>query len=94
MSMILDVPNSEAAILSRAFQPERGDLSPEAARSFLGIKISESDQKRASELATKAREGSLNASEEAELNNYRDVGRLIELLKSKARMSLEQSTLS
>ena len=89
--MTLDVSNSEAAILSRAFQPEKGDLSPEAAKSLLNVKISEGDQTRAHELAAKAREGSLTPSDEAELNNYRDVGRLLELLKSKARLSLKQA---
>ena len=92
MALNLDVPNSEAAILTRALQPERGDLSPDAAKSLLNFSISEVDNDRARELAAKARAGTLDAAEEAEINNYRGVGRLLELLKSKARLSLKQAS--
>lgn len=89
--MISAVANSEAAILSRAIRPEEGNLSPEAAKSLLNIGLPESDQRRALDLAAKAREGSLTPAEEAELDNYCDVGRLLELMKSKARLSLQKS---
>ncbi len=82
---------NKAAILSRAFQPDKGNLSPEAARSILGLSISPDDQQRASELAAKAREGLLTENDLAELNDFREVGRLLELLKSKARLSLQQA---
>ena len=42
-------------------------------------------------LAAKAREGTLSAKEVAQLDNYRDVGRLLELLQSKARLSLKRA---
>jgi len=42
-------------------------------------------------LAAKAREGSLIEQESAELENYRHVGRLLEVLKSKARLSLKSN---
>ena len=86
------VANSETVIRSRAIDPERGDLSPEAARSILAIKLTELDRHHLHELATKAGEGSLSADEECELENYRDVGRLLELMKSKARISLKTVT--
>ena len=40
------------------------------------------------ELAAKARAGELTADEEIEIENYRQVGCLIELLKSKSRQFL------
>lgn len=49
------------------------------------------DQECARELAAKARDGSLALEEQAELDNYCGVGRLLELMKSKARLSLQNS---
>ena len=85
------VENSEAAIWNRVVDPEAGDLAREAAESFLHIRLPEADRQRVNELAEKAREGTLTTAEEAELTNYRHVGRLLELLKSKARQSLKRS---
>jgi len=42
-------------------------------------------------LAAKARQGTLSADEAEQLDNYRGVGRLLELLQSKARVSLKRS---
>ncbi len=86
--MSVAMPNSEAAIWSRTLHPDQGDLSPEAARSILRIQLSETDHSRLNELAAKARDGSLTAAEERELDSYRNVGRLLELMKSHARRSL------
>lgn len=84
------VANSEAVILSRAIAPETGDLARDAAQSFLKIKLSKGDVLRINELAAKGEEGSISADEERELENYRNVGRLLELMKSKARISLKR----
>lgn len=84
------VENTEAVILSRAIDPAKADWSAEAARSILAISLPAEDLQRADELAAKARAQSLTAQEEAELENYRDVGRLLELLQSKARLSLQR----
>jgi hypothetical protein len=84
------VENSEAAIWNRVVDPEAGDLAREAAESLLRIHLPEADRQRVNELAEKARLGILSASEAAELENYRHVGRLLELLKSKARQSLKR----
>jgi hypothetical protein len=85
------VTNSEAAILSRTLRPENGDLSADAAKSLLNLSLPDSDQRRAKDLAAKATDGSLTRPEELELDNYRAVGRLLELMKSKARLSLQKS---
>ena len=83
--------NSEAAIWNRVVDPKTGDLSREAAESFLRICLPEVDRQRVDDLAEKARQGTLTSAEDAELENYRHVGRLLELLKSKARQSLKRS---
>ena len=83
------VANSEAVILGRAIDPENGNLSPEAARSILEMKLPDSDHRRLHELAAKAADASLSSEEQEELENYRHVGRLLELMKSKARLSLQ-----
>ncbi len=81
---------SEAAILSRVVAPENANLSRDAARSILTITFPDGDRDRMNELAEKARRGSLAAEEQEELDHYRQVGRFLEVLKSKARLSLKK----
>ena len=82
--------SSEAAILSRVIDPSNGSWPPEAAHSILAIELPTDDRERLNELAAKARDGSLSREEMAELDNYRHVGRLLELMKAKARLSLDE----
>ena len=82
--------NSEAAIWNRVVDPNAADLSREGAESLLRIHLPDNDRQRVNDLAEKARQGTLSAAEETELENYRHVGRLLELLKSKARQSLKR----
>ena len=79
----------EAAILSRLIRPERADLSPEAAQSILKLDFEDQDRARMHELATKAHAGTLTHAEEGELESYRRVGRLLDMMRSKARRSLK-----
>jgi hypothetical protein len=81
---------NETAIFSRALAPEVGNLSPEAARAILAIELSPADISELQRLAEPAQERALSPEEETELENYRQVGRLLELMKSKARISLKQ----
>jgi hypothetical protein len=85
------IENSEAAIFSRAVSPENANLSTDAASSILQITFPTADVKRMNRLAEKARAGALSETEAGELENYRHVGRLLEVLKSKARLSLRKS---
>ncbi len=82
---------SEVAILSRVIRPESGTWSRDAATSILEFDFAPADVGRMNALAAKARQGALSAAEKDELENYRDVGRLLELLQSKARLSLAAS---
>lgn len=85
---------SETAILGRAINPSDGCWTPDAARSILDIKLTANDVARLSELAEKARAGTLVPSEDTELENYRHVGRILELMKAKARMSLRKAAIA
>jgi hypothetical protein len=79
---------TESEIWNRTIQPEVGDLSPAAAREFLRLQLRDDDVKRAKELSAKANEGTLNQEEQQELDYYLNVGRALEFLKAKARLSL------
>ena len=79
---------TETEIWSRAIQPESGDLSAPAAHELLRLHLAEGDQQRVRELSGKANAGALNAEEAQELDYYLNVGRALEFLKAKARLSL------
>jgi hypothetical protein len=88
------VPRSHVAeILSRIVGPEEGNLTPETAKAILKLKLDEADCQRAHELAVRNQEGKLTKTEEAELEAYQRVGRLIDLLSAKARRSLKRAGL-
>jgi hypothetical protein len=55
---------------------------------LLDLKLSPPDRERVNDLSAKAREGTLTEREQAELDNYLNVGRALELLKAKAPCSL------
>jgi hypothetical protein len=79
---------TEAEIWSRTIQPGVGNLSPEVARGLLQLRISDEDADRVRALSKKANEGNLTAAEEQEFDSYLNVGRTLEFLKAKARLSL------
>ena len=81
-------------ILARTIKPEEGTLSIEAARAFLSFQLSPLDRERVNELAARARAGTLTAEERAELDDYERITCLVELMQSKARLSLTQAGLS
>jgi hypothetical protein len=88
------VKTAEAAILGRILRPERDDLSPEAARSLLKLEFDAQDLARMHELALRAQAGTLARAEEDELESYRRIGRLLEVMRSKARRSLARAGLA
>ena len=86
--MAAEFSATEAEIWSRTIRPGEGDLSPEAAREWLRLHLSDTDAERVRELSSKANSGQLTGTEERELENYLNVGRTLEFLKAKARLSL------
>ena len=89
--MIATTDNSAASILGRAIQPQAGTLPMPAARFILSLDLPEADRQRLTHLAAKSGAGSLTPEEEQEIENFRNVGRMLDLLKSKARLSLEHA---
>ena len=80
--------NSEVAILSRVIQPDSGDWPQAAAEAILRMGFNETDRRRMSALLEKATAGNLSNDESEALEHYRHIGRLLELMKSRARSSL------
>ena len=80
--------STETEIWSRAIRPELGDHSAQAAREPLRLGLSDGDKERVQELSARANAGSLAAEEVQELEHYLNVGRALEFLKAKARLSL------
>jgi hypothetical protein len=78
-----------AEILARTIMPDEGNLPVEAARSILRFRLAQADYERVNELAAKARAGTLTAEERAELDEYERITCLVELMQSKARLSLK-----
>ncbi len=81
---------SEAVIWTRVIQPENNGLSPEAARSLLGIQFNQADRARMLELAAKNNEGMLTVAERDEFEGYVKVGDVLSLLHLKAKRSLKK----
>jgi hypothetical protein len=83
--------SSEAAILDRVFHPDDGGWPPAAAEAILKVGFSARDRERMTDLLEKAKSNELPPDEANALENYRHIGRLLELMKSKARRSLGSS---
>lgn len=83
---------TETEIWGRAIRPDVGDLSAGAAQEFLRLRLSESDTERVRVLSAKASTGSLGADESQELDHYLNVGRTLEFIKAKARLSLRDAS--
>lgn len=83
-----------AEILARTITPEEGNLPVEAARSILRFRLAQADQDRANALAARARAGALTTEERAELDEYERITCLVELMQSKARLSLKGAGLA
>ncbi len=84
------ISNDEAAILARAVDSANWKLTPDAAQSLVDLKLADDDKQRMDYLATKARAGELTPDDEIEIGNYRQVGCLIELMKSKPEFGLSE----
>lgn len=83
--MRVKLKGSEAAILDRVFRPDAGNWPPEAAETILRLGFNRSDRERMTRLLEKAKIGRISPDQAEVLENYRHVGRLLELMKSRAR---------
>jgi hypothetical protein len=87
--MNASLDKTEAAILNRLFQPVTGGWSPAAAEAILSLHFDSADRDRMSALLDKANTDEVTAEERVELDHYRHVGKMLELMKSRARASLK-----
>ncbi|WP_395746155.1 hypothetical protein [Prosthecobacter sp.] len=82
---------TEAGILSRVIQPGTGGWDKAAATAILSFSFSEEDRDRMTLLLEKAKADTLNEAERTELKNFQKAGRTLELMKARARISLQQA---
>jgi hypothetical protein len=83
---------AEVAILRRVVQSGKPFLNKSAAKSILALTFSDEDMARLRELAAKARAGQLTDGERHEMDVYGQIGSLISILKSKARVTLADNS--
>ena len=88
------ITTNEAEILARVIAPGEPNLPPDTAKIILSFDFGKQDRDRMDQLAQKAREGTLTAEEQVEIDCYERVGHLLSLLRSKARLSLRQANVS
>lgn len=81
---------TEAAILTRLFQPDQESLPTEAAEALLRLHLDRADLARLHELVTKNQDDSLSAAERGELESYLRVSSFVDLVHAKARRSLKK----
>jgi hypothetical protein len=79
---------TEAEILSEVIEPDRGTISAGAAREILSLRYHPETSSRIRILLASNNAGTITAEERVDLEKYRRVGQLIDLLQAKARLSL------
>jgi hypothetical protein len=82
------VARTDTEILRRVIEPDRANLSPEAARFMLGLDFPEADHERMALLSDKANVRTLSDQERAELEGYIRVSDFLALVQAKARLAL------
>ena len=88
MKTEIHLPSTEGAIWARIVDPETGDLTREAAQTFLQFDFNSADRRRMEDLAQKASAGALTPAERRDAETYNRVAHLLALLQSKAHQSL------
>jgi hypothetical protein len=80
----------QSAILERVINSGKPELSAELSRHILTLSFPDADRTQYQSLSLKAQDGTLSTEETAELDGYLLVNDLLTLLKSKARIALQQ----
>ncbi len=79
---------TEADILDEVVEPSRSTFSRQVAEEFRSLRFNETATERIRELLQKKNAGTISEVEKATLDNYLRVGEFLDLLQSKARVSL------
>jgi hypothetical protein len=85
-------PLSEIDILSQVVMPEEPSLPVELAQWVLKMRFSDEAQDHVRDLLDKNNRGTLSESDRGVLDKYLRVGRFIDLLQAKARLTLRQAS--
>jgi hypothetical protein len=88
--MTTTIEHSDMELWGRVVAPDNPDMTPEAAKAVLRLRIPEGDRNRIDELATKSNEGTLTTGEREEYERYVRVSLMLSLIHSKARRSLSE----
>jgi len=91
VSVVVESP-TELEILSDVIAPDSADLTRDRAEWLLTLKLPEKHQSRVAQLLEKGNRGELKPSEHVELDRFRRIGLLLNLLRAKAELSLGQPT--
>ena len=84
--------NTPTEILGRVIDPQNPSFTRYAAQSVLELHFPPRDIARMNELAEKARGAALEVTETEELNSYLLIGAVLDLMHSKARISLKNTS--
>ncbi len=76
--------------MTRIAGPDEPPFSAATAKGILTLGFSPADKERMHSLVARARDGTLTADEQAEVEAYSRVGSLLGILKSKARRALKR----
>jgi hypothetical protein len=79
---------TESDILADVIAADRGDLSPDVAKTVLKWKFRANTVRQINRLAERNRKGTISDTEREQLQRYLRVGSLINLIQAKARLSL------
>lgn len=88
MSTIDSLTPQQALLLARLVVPVRPNLAPEVAAYLAQLHFDEIDVRHIDELAAKARAGVLSEQERRDLDDYEQVGLILERIKSEARQQI------
>jgi hypothetical protein len=82
---------SDTDILEHVVSPVKGGMDPDAARAILELKFDRGATKLIRQLLQKNNRGSILAEERVTLEKFLRVGKFIDLLHAKARLSLKEA---
>ncbi len=88
MSTTANITN-QTEILARCLDLSADRLTAETARFLIDLELGDEDRQRLNYLAEKTRLGTLSEAEQSELDEYRRIGRLVEMMKLKAKLFLK-----
>ena len=86
--MSVDQLTIEAEVWDRVIHSDYGTVPPDVARFLAGLSFEESDLAEMHQLAVLHQEEALTSDDLQRLEGYRRVGLVLDLLRSKARLSI------